>query len=312
VPATDAALLRRWLTALGLLASAEELVRRGDDAACSTSLIAADSACEAVLGVLGTWSALSLKPEPKYHELLERAIDAAKKAASPLNVGLLADLRTTHATRNTVMHHGATATATQAALACQCARRLLDVLPVVSTTFGVLQPGAGIVSAIASLINAPALTAQLALGERALAAGQALETADAASRAHTALLSRLDPPIGRRHPGRLSPSDGKELGRTRRYIEDLGETVAELQGWMSAAAMGLEPVTYRRLRRTLGLHVRYLGGNDSIRRAQEPTLAESRLALVTVAEMAFRLWQLGGLLEGTEDDVRKVRYGLQS
>jgi hypothetical protein len=312
LPAADAALLRRWLTALGLLASAEELVRRGDDAACSTSLIAADSACEAVLGILGTWSALSLKQEPTYNGLMGRAIDAASQAGSSLNVGLLADLRTTRATRNTAMHHGATATAAQAALACQCARRLLDVLPAVSTRFGALQPGAGIVTAIASLINAPDLAEQFALGERALAAGEAVEAADAASRAHSALLYRLDPPMGREHPGPLSPFDLRELGRGRRYIEGLGESVVELQGWVNASALGLEPVKYRKLRKTLGLHLQFAGGTDAIRREQVPTLEASRLALVTVAEMAFRLWQLGGLLEGTQKEVIQSRYGNRS
>lgn len=284
-------------------------MRRGDDAACSTSLIAADSACEAVLGILGTWSTLSLKPEPKYHELLDRAMDATTKAGSPLDLGLLADLRTTRATRNTVMHHGATAAAAQAALACQCARRLLDILPAVSTSFGMLQPGSGIVTAIASLLTAPEVTEQLTLGENALAEGQAIEAADAAARAHTALLFRLDPTIGSRRPGRLSPFDGKELGRTRKYIEELGETVAELQGWVSASALGMAPVTYRRLRKTLGYHAQFIGGNDLIRREKEPTIEEARLALVTVAEMAFRLMQIGALLEGTERDVIMARHG---
>lgn len=64
-PATDGDLLRRWLTALGLLATAEALSPRGDDASSSTALIAGDAACEALLGVLGSWSTLSLKPEPK-------------------------------------------------------------------------------------------------------------------------------------------------------------------------------------------------------------------------------------------------------
>lgn len=310
--APDAALLRRWLTALGLLASAEELTRRGDEAACSTALVAADSACEAVLGILGTWSALALKPEPKYHELLERAIDATNQAGTAMTVGLLSDLRTTRATRNTVMHHGATATPAQAALACQSARRLLDALPAVSASFGALQSGSGIVTAIASLFTAPEVTEQLVLGERALSAGDAVGAADAAVRAHTALLFRLDPPIGSRDPVRLSPFDGKELGRTRKYIEELGETVAELQGWVSAAAMGLGPVTYRRLRKTLGYHAQFIGGNDAIRREQEPTLEEARQALITVAEMSFRVWQQGGLLEGSQHDVVIARYGIRS
>lgn len=159
---------------------------------------------------------------------------------------------------------------------------------------------------------APQLTEQLVLGEAAVASGQAEDAADAAARAHSELLFRLDPPIGKDHPGRLSPFEGKELGRTRRYIEELGETVAELQGWVSASALGMDPVTYRRLRTTMGVHVQYMGGNDSIRRKREPTLDEARWALTTVAEMAFRLWQLGGLVEGTQEDVVNARYGISS
>ena len=303
----DAALLRRWLTALGLLHAAEELAGRGDDAGSSTALIAADSACETLLGILGSWSPKPLPREPKFEELVTRAADAASTAGHPIPVALLSDLRSSHARRNMVVHHGGTATGADAALAADCARKLTELLPKVGTGFGELPPGAGVVSGIASLISAPDLAAHLHAGEAALVAGDAAGVADEAARAFTAILGRLEPSMqtDRRHDHSFAL---REFGNARRAVEELYKSIDAIEGWVLALALGMTPASYRRLRRVIGMHIRYLGGNDSIHRGTEPNLAEARWALVIVAETAFRMWQLGGLIEGTQDDVMAARY----
>jgi hypothetical protein len=312
VPAPDPSVIRRWLTALGLLVTAEELLERGDDAASSTALIAADSACETLLGVIGSWSTKPLPREPKYEELIDRAADALSKARRRLAVALTADLRTSHATRNTVMHHGATATVAQAQLASRCARRLADLLPAVSSHFGALPAGSGFVSAIAAMVNAPDVSTQLLAGEEAVRKRDASATADAAARALAAMIRRLDPPISIDDYGyrRMASWDTKNTERAVvERLEGLGKTMAEVQGWVAASALGLHPVEVRRLREVIGRHTWYLGSSEAdVRRVSEPTLDQARAALFQVAELVFRNWELGGLIEGTEEEFIARRY----
>ena len=303
-------LLRRWLTALGLVATAEQVVRRGDDAASSTALIAADSAAETLLGVIGGWTDESLPPEPKYHQVMERARRALEAAGLRLPPALQQDLRSVHALRNAVIHHGTSAPASEALLACQATRQLLDLMPAVSAHFVALPPGGGVVTAIAALLNAPDLTAQLNAGEAALANHNATEAADAVTRAHTALLSRLEPPLGN-PPEELWFTDKRALGKAGDYIDALSKSLAQIQGWVVASAVGMHPAAYRRLQDTMGTHIRYFGGNDRVARRMEPSLDDARWALTQVAEMAFRLREQGALLEGTSDDVMEHRYGFR-
>ncbi len=295
---------------MGLLATAEELVRRGDDAASSMALIAADSAAETVLGVIGGWTEGSLPPEPKYHQVMERARHALEAAGVPLPLALQQGLRSAHALRNSVVHHGALAPASEALLACRAARQLLDLMPAMSAHFVGLPAGGGVVKAIAALIDAPDLTIQLEAGEDGLAMGDASGAADAVARAHTALLFRLEPPIGG-PPRELSYRDKRSLEAVGEYIDGLGKSLAQVQGWVLASAVGMRPVAYRRLQNTMGIHIRYLGGNDQVSRDVEPSIEDARWALTQVAEMAFRLWEQGALQQGTWDDVFERRHRIR-
>ncbi len=306
-PRPDAALLRRWLTAIGLLHAAEEVARRGDDASCSTALIAADSACETLLAILGAWSPKPLPREPRFEDLVTRAVDAAATAGHPIPAALLSDLRASHARRNTVVHHGGTATPADAALGADCARRALELLPVVGSGFGVLPPGGGAAAAIASLLDAPDLADHLLAGEAAVAADDPATAADEAARAFTAIVLRLEPPMrtDRRHAGAF---DLRDLGNARRAVDEIYKSVDAIEGWVLALALGMAPASYGRLRRVIGTHVRYMAGNDAIYRGAPPSVAEARWALGVVAETAFRMWQLGGLIEGTQEDVFAARY----
>ena len=303
-------LLRRWLTALGLVATAEDVVRRGDDAASSTALIVADSAAETLLGVIGVWTDESLPPEPKYHQVMERARHAMEAAGLRLPLALQQDLRSVHALRNAVVHHGAVAPESEASLACQAARQLLDLMPALSENFVAVPAGGGVATAIAALLDAPDLTALLVAGEAALRRGAATEAADATTRAHTALLFRLDPPLGA-PPSELWFTDKRGLGKAGDYLDGIGKSLAQIQGWVVASAVGMHPAAYRRLHAIMGTHIRYMGGNDRIARHSEPTLDDARWALTRLAEMAFRLWQQGALLEGTWDDIIEHRYGVR-
>lgn len=302
--------LRRWLTALGLIATAEDVVRRGDDAASSTALIAADSAAETLLGVMGGWTVDSLPLEPKYHQVMDRARHALEAAGLRLPPALQQDLRSVHALRNAVVHHGALAPASEALLACRAARQLLDLMPAVSAHFVAMPAGGGVVTAIASLLDAPDLTAHLAAGEAALATGDATGAADAVARAHTELLFRLEPPLGS-PPRDMFYTDKRALGKAGDYMDGLGKSLAQIQGWVLASAVGMHPAAYRRLQITMGGHIQYVGGNDRIARSVVPSLDDARWALTQVAEMAFRLLEQGSLQQGTRDDIFERRHGFR-
>ena len=176
---------------------------------------------------------------------------------------------------------------------------------------GGLRPAAGwagIVTGIAALMNAPELTEQLRLGEAAATQGDATAAADAAARAHTELLLRLDPPVtGQRYPP-LWAQEKQELGRAGDYIAYLAKSLGRVQGWVLASALGMSPATYGRFEGITGDHIQFLGGNDMVIRRTEPTVDDARWAVVQVAEMAFRLWELGTLIEGTWDDVIRRQH----
>jgi hypothetical protein len=307
----DPSLLRRWLTALGLVATAEEVLRRGDEAASSTAMIAAVASSETLLGIIGTWSTKALEREPKHHQLVERARDALEARDLRLPAGLEQDLRSTNLLRNAVVHHGAAAPATQALLACRSARRLLDLLPAVSSAFGAVPVGTGIVAAIAGLLDAPDVAEQLLLGEQAVSSGDAVAAADAAARAHGGLLYRLEPQLATRTRHALSYVDKHALGKVGDVIDELSTNLSQTQGWVLASAMGMHPTSYSRLRQIIGDQTIFIGGSDLIRRSVDPAIEDARWALVQVAEMAFRLQELGSLIPGSPDDVIERRYGVR-
>jgi hypothetical protein len=310
----DRLLVRRWLTALGLVATAEEVARRGDDAGNATALIAADSASETVLGIIGSWPPpfVPMPPEPKYHQVLDRA-HAAMSSVGGLSPALRTNLRSTHGLRNSVVHHGAVAPAREARLACESARHLLGLLPSVSTAYVALAPGAGIVAGIAALLDAPDLTEQLTLGEQAVGASDATAAADAAARAHAFLLDRLDPPLSGGFVVRpLGPFEKQEWGRVGEVLDDVDVSLSRIKGWVAASAVGVHPTAYRRFQWITGDHVQYMDGSVQVHRPEEPSLADARWAVTQVAEMAFRLREAGALLEGTDADVRDQRMQYRS
>jgi hypothetical protein len=171
----------------------------------------------------------------------------------------------------------------------------------------------GIVGAIAKMVDAPDVTEQLILGEDAVGNGNASATADAAARALAAMVGRLDPPISMdEYLYRRMPSwDQKGTNpAVIKRLEDLGSRMAEIQGWVAAAALGLHPVEYRRLRQVIGRHTWYLGSTEAeVRRESEPTFDEARTALTQVAELVFRTWELGSLIEGSPDEIFAYRQG---
>ena len=299
------ALLRRWLTAIALLGPAEELAARNDDVSGAAALVAADAACETLLGILASLSlAHESKDGDKFRALIRRASEAMDGSGLSMPPGLLADLWLDALQRNAVVHDGATSPPQQAALACANARQLLDLLPAVSAHFKALPSSAGIAHAVAALVNAPELASLLVESEDRLHEGDAGGAADAIAEARTHVLYRLDPPLTGRHRRFTS---GLRVDQQQREvieaIEGLREGQSRIQGWVIALALGVHPTTYRRLVDTVGENLPTMGSMRNVLRARPPALDDARWAVSEMAGMVFRLWLAGALMEGTSNEV---------
>ena len=91
-------------------ATAEDLSSRLSPINAAVALVGADTAAEAVLGILADRSgATSAKRDP-HEELLVRAMAAAATAGGPLEATLVRAIRLTHQRRNAVVHQGDDAT----------------------------------------------------------------------------------------------------------------------------------------------------------------------------------------------------------
>ncbi len=300
---SERGLLTRWLTGLSLVQSAEFLVQREADVAAAVALISADAASESLLGLIGSWSGLPHKDRPSRGDLIERATDALAKAGHALDPGLLVDLRSTHTLRNGVVHHGATATRTEAVRAVRVSRAILDLVPIVSARFSRIPLGGGLGSGVASVIATNDVATQLRAADAALAAGDAAAAMDAAGRALGRLWYFTKPSL----EGERSKS---ERGRARaayddpggrRVIEDIAAVRRRIDGllpWIIGPAVGLQPAEYARLTGVVGWYTLYDTTPlrvDEIHRSGKPTAGEAQWATERVAQVVFRLWETGVL-----------------
>jgi hypothetical protein len=234
--------------------------------------------------------------------LIDRATDVLSTFSAAIDPGSLADLRSTHASRNNVVHRGARAVESDAAAAAVTARHLLDLLPIVSSSFSSLPPGGGVATAVASVLPLPDIAEELLRGDRALLAEDALGTADAAGYAHGRTMAhakpRLELKTGRR-PFAAQADWQDRFGQDLvRDVDHLREQVNELRQWVVAPVLGMTPDAYGRLGEITGRYTTYATTppSDGVHRgATPPTIADARWALERVAEIAYRMWETGAI-----------------
>ncbi len=309
----DRVAIRRWLAAVGLLDTAEGLVARGSAA---ESLIVSQAAAETVLGLLAGWAPEPLPSQPKWDNLMAAGRNAVVAVGGDVPARLIAQLNASQTLRNGVVHRGSVAPQDEARASLAATRELIDLLPEVSAHFAALPLGAGLAGAVAQLIDAPDIAEQLIAAEAAVTEEKPGEAADAAARALSMSLGRSEPRLGGTDEARVqlgfmrfrSSGIDRDLVRT---LEQTEERISDLERWVVGAILGIRPVDFGRLQRIVGLRIQYLGGTDSIHRAQEPALADAAWAVRQVAEIVYRLQETGSLIEGPAEEVWQKRQEIE-
>jgi len=270
----------------------------------ASALIAADAASETLLSLLGEASTRPVKALPSREELIQRAQEVLGSVRTSIPPSILTDLRSTHALRNNVVHHGARAGNSDTVRACAVARGLLDLMPLVHPATTSLPAGAGVASAVAGVLRIPDLSDELRRGDDEVLAGDPGKVADAAGIALGRLLQFITPPL--RLESRQNAFAARADYRDRfgsQLIEDIEHVrglVDELRPWIVGQALGLSPAEFARLSDITGYYIAYATyptPTDAVSRSTTPSMADARWALERVAEMTFRLWSSGAIAD---------------
>ena len=298
----DELIVRRWLTALGLLSNAEEMAARRTSTTSALALIAADTACEAVLAVIASWGSPPEKERASFWEYLSTASVVAEAHGGRLERSLVSTLRSVHQVRDTVVHHGAVPADIDVDRALRAGRRLLGSMSALSPIFTAMPAGTGVGHGVASLIDAPEVADQLRLAERQLSSGSISEALDAAARALDGAITRCRPSL-REGPRFLTQSERNDRDLQAAF-DHTRSRLAILERWVFSMALGLLPAEYERLLSIIGERIRYVSGNDRIHRQQAtPTAEDAHWAVGLVAQIVFHLWESRTLVEGDLNEV---------
>jgi len=310
-------IVRRWLTAVALRASAADVASRGSPVEAAGSLVAADAASETVLGILADLSGDAPAPKESHEGLIKLARQTAAKAGASIPAEVMRAVRVAHGDRNHVVHHGQEPGPRMVDEALRGADGLLEVLAEALPALRVVPSGAGVASAVAALIDAPELAGQLRAAEAAVAAGDVREALKACSIGHEMLLHRALPPVksSRDHRGgRFWRGDRPELREVEARVESHDERLSPLERWLVPMALGTSPADYDRFRNVVGWSFQTFGGwqhglpgdpgDPKVERTEPlPSVSEARWALGELTRMVLRLWEMRALAEGDDEAV---------
>jgi hypothetical protein len=295
----------RWVAAVGLLATAEELQGVDVPETNAMGLMGAHAACEAMLGLLaGNIPYVQGKPkEPPFPMVLELA---AGKARPRLTQTLRSELMAMHSVRNAFVHGGSTVDSHALDAAIDAAHALATHVPL---------PGhdrlVGVPTVVAAIINIEAIGIWLRHADEQRLKGNLRYSADSMARALDAALDRTVPRV-RTRTGRsmmqtiqrmADISAGQAISRP---FEELGEALDQLTRWVYPLALGASPATVDYIREVVGTQRRMdMGGapNPVDRPTDEaPSLAHLRRASSLASRVILRLSIMGVLAPRRGDD----------
>jgi hypothetical protein len=274
------------------------------------ALVTADTASEAILGLLAADGAKPLAESARWEDVLAAAANATQSQGG-IPAALAAKLRSAHRLRNMAIHHGSEPAPAAAQRAIKAARELLDLSTSRSSllrAFG----SAGPVRAVAKLVGVERLSEPLREAADALGRGDAVATIDGAAIALDRALRLVDPPLRPADTpynwslrSMLRIRDGEvnhAIGELRKGINNAIKAEAAktrlLESWVIALGIGLSPRELARLTRILG-QPEITGADETtnrpvitVRRQDEAVLdlAGAEAALLAVADIVFRLW----------------------
>jgi len=286
-------LIPRWLGVMSLIASAQQMVGRGGIWP-ALAMVSADAAVEALLGMIATTSADPPGDRDSFDVLYEKARKAMAAAKVSFPPGLPQRINSSHRQRNVGLHLGSEISPGVALIGVQAARELRSLVRKNSTALSVIDD-AGVIRAVGRMTNVKDIETAMNAADAALGEGRVKDAVDQAAIALDIATQRLDPRLKPEHfePNVLKYGDSD---RRLRDLKDWYDKRFEFhETWMIATAVGLHPVEYRDLKRVLGSVSWYVGGRIDVRRVEEPDPATAEAAVLTVADVLFRLTQVGAI-----------------
>jgi len=290
VPA-DPDLLARWIGVAGLLASAEELQTRRGGAWPGLALITADTADEAVLGLIAASGTPPPSERDTFDRIYELALAVLDERGHTMPQGLRTRLLQVHRQRNLAVHLGVEPAPRMVQTALRTATELrslaidsLEILEAFRT--------AGPVRAVAHVIAIPVISQALSEAERLLGEDQLVEAADQAAIALHEALERVSPSLRTRPRGFRIPHIDREV---RDALSGLRDRANRHEAWILATGLGLRPRELRRLQRTVGEPIYTMAGPQPHSIPRDPRVELNRplveWAVLTTADIIYRLWQ---------------------
>ena len=316
------AIVRRWLTAVALRASAGDVAARGTPVEAAAGLVSADAAGETALGILADLSGAVSKQRDSHERLIELALQTVDEAGTAIPLDVLRAIRVAHGDRNRVVHHGQEPGPRMVEEAIAAVDGLLTVLGIVLPALGAVPPGSGVASAIATLVDIPELAEQLVAGDAAIAAGDVRGALTASAIGHAILLSRALPPLKsdrHRFAGSVGRTPNSAASRRRSGATASG-SVRSSDGWSRWLSEPAPPTT-RVSRSSSAAQSRVSGGwlhhlpGDG-RTPEERTIPLPRprgrpLGACELGRTVLRLWEMRALVEGDAQTAASARWPSQ-
>jgi hypothetical protein len=286
----DPELLGQWLAISAMLASAQETHARGGGGWPPLAVVAADTACEALLSMV---AARGIKPpnsEAKWPELYSAAVATFRGPLKrPMSESLMRRLKTLHSLRNAAVHDGTdpgrraveTALSTAADLRSHAVAGL-ELLEVFRT--------AGPIALVGHLVGVEPIASALIAAEAHLANDELIQAADEAAIALEAAIERVKPG--------LRSYRGLPYARQHERVDALDNIVREQtrlhEAWILAIGLGLRPIELRRLERLLGDPQQSITESrpSNVLRREGVVLTRPLVewAVRLLADVVFRLW----------------------
>jgi hypothetical protein len=176
----DPELLARWIAIGQLLASADELRSRHAGAWPGLALVTADTANEAVLGLIAASGSNPPEERDSFDQVYSAALSALRERELDIPQSMRTRIQQSHRARNSAVHLGVDPVARLADTAIRTAPELRALAV---EALDVLRPfhGSGPVGAVAELVGLQSVSEPLREAERLLAEGSLADAADQTS-----------------------------------------------------------------------------------------------------------------------------------
>jgi len=298
----DPELVGQWVAIAAMLASAQELHARGGGGWPPLAVIAADTACEAVLAMAAAKAPKPAGPEARWPELFSAAVVAFRDVLGhPMRDGLMRRLKTLHEQRNAAVHDGTDPGPRAIDAALETAAELRNLAVDGLELLEAFRDG-GPSAVVARVIDIDPVSRPLREAEEHLGRDELEPAADRCAVALHEALERVKPGLETYR----TPTSTRAPDRADQVFGILRDQARLHQAWILAFGLGLRPIELARLQRLLGEP-----DDEGVYRAKGVTLdrAGVQWAVRTTTDVIFRLWLSESLaprpwpwLEDDDDD----------